>query len=89
MQRNKFCEPISSVDDWKLDYLTDFVDFLRKWKTACSGNERLCLSSPTFEAILQTTNGIVNLSRHLLQMDEWKYLYVLPGQFVSDPIEKR
>lgn len=87
MQRNKFCEPISCVNDWKLDFLSEFVTFLKDWRSLCGGNERLGLSAPTFDALQQTTEGVILLSRYLLSKDHWNF--VLPGQFVSDPIEKR
>lgn len=87
MQRDKFCDPIFSSSDWKLDHLMGFLTFLREWKAACRNSERRCLSVPTMEAIIQTTSAVIDLARHLLSQDEWSYL--LPGKLLSDPIERR
>ena len=87
MQRNDFCNPIVSDDDWKLEHLLEFVDWMKLWRTQVKQKERKGLSQPTFDAIIQTTEGIVLLSKHLLRKPDWKY--VLTGAFVSDPLEKR
>lgn len=87
MQKDEFCNPILSDDDWKLEYLLEFVDWMKNWRAQVRQKERKGLSQPTFDAIIGTTEGIVLLSKHLLRKPNWNY--VLTGSFVSDPLEKR
>ncbi len=30
---DKYSEPVKSIDDWKLQFLSDFADYLEKWST--------------------------------------------------------
>ena len=87
MQRDIFCCPITSEEDWKLDYLQKFVDWCNYWRSLVSQKDRKGLSHPTFDAVIQTTEGIIHLSKHLLQRGGWDYL--LTGALVSDPLERR
>ena len=84
MQRDDFSAPVDSSDDWKLNYLKKFLQFMENWKTLQS---RFGLTDPTFNAFVRTTDAIIMLSRHLLTTRRWNF--VLTGSFVSDPIEKR
>ena len=87
MQRDKFCEPVSTEDDWKLEFLVTFSQFLRSWKSISSEKTRSGLSIPTFMSMIHTTEAMIALCKHLLVKKNFQY--VLTGQIMSDPIEKR
>ena len=82
-KRDEFRVPIQSADDWKLRFLEDVSKWLKTWKE--SG--RLGLSQETFLANIQSFRALADLSRHLIQTEDFQY--VLPGQIQSDDIERR
>ena len=86
MQRDEFSAPMKS-GDWKFEYLTKFLAFMNNWRSVCKNKERRCLTYPTFNACVRTTDAIILLCRHLLSDGDWNF--VLTGSLVSDPIEKR
>ena len=66
MQRDPYCEPIRSPDDPNMHFLESFVHFLEAWRSMTDEKKRNGLSVPTFGAFLQTTNGLIDLTKHLL-----------------------
>ena len=86
MQRDPYCEPIRSPNEENMHFLESFVNFLEAWRSMTDEKKRNGLSVPTFCSFLQTTKGLIDLTKHLLTRN-WNY--VLCGLAMSDPIERR
>lgn len=82
-KRNIAMDPIKSVSDWKLCFLREVADWLTNWQLSKQSG----LSSETFLAVKHTCQAVADLSENLLLHHDFQY--VLTGQFLSDPIEKR
>ena len=80
--RDEICEPLT-LDSVGLKFLGQDLELTKKWKL--SG--RRGLTRETFTACIQSIEGIMELTEHLILQHNFKY--VLPGKFVSDPPEAR
>ena len=76
-------DPISSVDDLRLNDLIEFSGMLKS--TMIQGKRIKSITMDTSNALYQTCNGLVELSKHLLNNS---HMYVLLGNFTTDPIER-
>ena len=76
-------DPVRSSLDWKLDFLREFADFLRRWEASTKPG----LSKETFLALRHTCLGIADCASFLL--DRRGFNYVLLGHVQSDAIESR
>ena len=74
---------MSNEDNHGLNYLAQATEILLHWKT--SGNSGFI--DETFTACLQSMRAMLSLAKHLLYKHGFDY--VLPGKFMSDPIEGR
>jgi hypothetical protein len=77
--------PITSVDDENLIKLQSFAESIRKMPGGKGPGRKCSLTSETRNALVQTIDGLVSLSKELLGTGEWKY--VLLGMFQSDELE--
>lgn len=84
-KRDSTRDPILSCDDWKIDFLQEFVKFLNHWEK--SQNVQLRLTNETLSAVRQTCSSLVELSKYLI--DQCGFQYVLTGKLSSDPVEGR
>ena len=76
-------DPISSVDDLRLNDLIEFSGMLKS--TMIQGKRIKSITMDTSNALYQTCNGLVELSKHLLNNS---HMNVLLGNFTTDPIER-
>lgn len=76
-------DPITSVDDWKLQFLHQFNNFLEKWEQS----KKPGLSKETFLALKQMNAALIGVTKYLLQ--SCGFNYVLLGKLQSDEIESR
>jgi len=81
-KRDIFKDPIRHSDDWKLDHLLQFRDFLKTWQQQSSKG----LTKETCLAWCQTLSSTVALAKFLINSG---FYYVLLGKLQSDPIEER
>ena len=81
-KRDSWLCPITSVTDDRLAFLRKFSNFLIKWKCSSSAG----LSKEINLAAQQTCNSVIELI-HFLK--EKGFQYILTGNLLSDPIEKR
>jgi len=82
-KRDLYRDPIRSSADWKLLYLTEFLEFLRKWQFS----QQPCLTKQTFTAVAHSTQALIHVVQYLL--DRLGFNYVLLGSIQSDPLEER
>ena len=82
-KRDDFCKAMSNEDNHGLNYLAQATKIFLQWKT--SGNSDL--ANEIFTACLQSMRAMPSLAKYLLYKHEFEY--VLPGKFMSDPIEGR
>jgi len=82
-KRDYTMDPVRSSQDWKLDFLREFADFLRRWEAS----NRPGLSRETFLALKHTCLVMHELASFLL--DRRGFNYVLLGHIQSDAIESR
>ena len=78
---------ISSCEDERLIWLTNFSSWLKLW---CSHNEKVKsghLTKETFTALSHTVDTLVMLVKELLQVH--KLRYVMLGKFQTDNLEAR
>lgn len=90
LTKNDFSGPFESTDDFRVQYLQDFLDWLLKWKNIPNNNG--VLTTDTFNAIYSTTNcflKILNYSFHFYNFENAPLRLVLPGKFQTDDLEKR
>jgi hypothetical protein len=83
LKRDCSSDPIRSVHDWKLDFLTEFAEFLLSWETSKTPG----LTKETFLALRQTCLSLRDCAIHLLT--QCGFNYVLLGRLQSDGIESR
>lgn len=82
-KRDYSMDPVRSSLDWKLDFLREFADFLRRWEASTKPG----LSKETFLALRHTCLAIADCASFLL--DRRGFNYVLLGHVQSDAIESR
>ena len=82
-KRDISMDPVRSSADWKLQFLREFADFLRRWEES----RKRGLSRETFLALKQACLGLADCASFLL--DRLGFRYVLLGHLQSDPIESR
>jgi len=82
-KRDCSMDPVRSADDWKLDFLRQFAEFLQRWESM--GKESL--TKETFLALRQTCVALADCSAYLIGQLNFKY--VLLGSLQSDPLESR
>ncbi|XP_077498110.1 uncharacterized protein LOC144108803 [Amblyomma americanum] len=78
-------EPVQSVNDQQLTFLSGIIDWLDAWKsvTMSSGT----LTRETHTALRLTCYSLVEVCRYCLE--ELKFKYVLLGKFQTDALEDR
>ena len=76
-------DPVRSSTDWKLQFLDECADFLKRWKES----KKPGLSRETFFAMQHTCKALAECARYLL--DRRAFNYVLLGHLQSDGIESR
>ncbi len=87
-KRNKLMKPVTVNDSSNLDILETFGAWLKRWReNSRLKGARTCLTEETFLACIQTTFATIEVTRQLLENDEFRY--VLTGNLQSDPIERR
>lgn len=82
-KRDNTMDPVKSSVDFKLQFLRDFADFLKRWE----GLQHLGLTKETFLALRQTCLALADYSAYLI--DRLGFSYVLLGSLQSDAIESR
>jgi len=81
-KRDPSKDVISSILDWKIEYLEQFCNFLENWKRAGKG-----LTKETFFALSSTISSIIQLSIYLLSSKGFNYVRL--GSIQSDALESR
>ena len=84
---DSFCEPIRSVNDEKLHWLSQFYEWLCAWEQLQLQPRHGCLSKETFFALKQTVIAAKLLAEYLL--NSVRCHYVLLGKFQTDDLEFR
>ena len=82
-----FCEPIRSLHDDKLNWLSTFYDWLCAWERLQLNPRSGCLSKETLFALKQTVLAAKLIAEYLLR--ELGCHYVLLGKFQTDDLEFR
>jgi hypothetical protein len=82
-RRDNTMDPVRSSMDWKLTYLRDCADFLKRWEA--SGKPGL--TRETFLALRHTCLALADCATFLIDCLGFKF--VLLGQLQSDSIESR
>jgi len=82
-KRDYTMEPVQSSQDWKLNFLMEFADFVQSWESS----KRPGLTRETFLALWQTCHALRECAIYLL--DRVGFKYVLLGHLQSDAIECR
>ncbi|KAG1674549.1 Histone H2B.3 [Nymphon striatum] len=77
-------DPLLSINDWKLNFISDFSKFLEIWH---SNGAKHGLSKGTFTALHHMCLTLPALAKYAFE--ELGFQYVLLGMFQSDPIESR
>lgn len=85
--RDEFQEPVFSVEDRKIDFLYDFLDWMEEWKKTTKDCDSGTLTKETHAGLHQTTQGLIEIVRYCL--DELKLSYVLLGKIQTDCLEDR
>ncbi|CAN7977635.1 unnamed protein product, partial [Ixodes persulcatus] len=78
-------EPVSSVADPKLKFLSDMVQWLDTWEAMVTDSGRL--TNETHKALRLTCSTLVKVSIYCLR--ELGFSYVLLGKFQTDSLEAR
>jgi len=81
------CEPIRSLHDNKLNWLSMFHDWLCAWERLQLSPRQGCLSKETLFALKQTVLAAKLIAEYLLR--EVRCHYVLLGKFQTDNLEFR
>lgn len=76
--RDEFQEPVFSVEDRKIDFLYNFLDWMEEWKKRTKDCDSRTLTKETHAGLHQTTQGLIEIVRYCL--DELKLSYVLLGK---------
>ena len=82
-KRDISMDPVRSSLDWKIDFLREFADFLKRWEES----KKPGLTRETFLALRHTCLALADCCSYL--MDSCGYKYVLLGNLQSDAIESR
>ncbi|XP_049269019.1 uncharacterized protein LOC119382267 [Rhipicephalus sanguineus] len=85
--RDEFQEPVFSVEDRKIDFLYNFLDWMEEWKKRTKDCDSGTLTKETHAGLHQTTQGLIEIVRYCL--DELKLSYVLLGKIQTDCLEDR
>ncbi|XP_040077591.1 uncharacterized protein LOC120849444 [Ixodes scapularis] len=83
--RDPMQEPVSSVADPKLKFLSDMVQWLDTWEAMDTDSGRL--TNETHKALRLTCSTLVKVSIYCLR--ELGFSYVLLGKFQTDSLEAR
>ena len=81
-KRNIEKDPVLSANDWKLEFLNEFAQYIDEWQKCAP----FCLTKETSLAIRQTCLAMIELSQFLFQEG---FNYVLLGSISSDALEER
>ncbi|KAH7952847.1 hypothetical protein HPB49_001764 [Dermacentor silvarum] len=84
---DQFEEPVLSMDDPKIVFLYNFLNWLDECKEKTKDYDSGKLTKETHGALPQTTYGLIELARYCL--DELKLSYVLLGKIQTDGLENR
>lgn len=76
-------DPVRSSMDWKLTFLREFAEFLKRWEA----NSRQGLTRETFLALRHTCLAMTDCATYLL--DRLGFNFVLLGRLQSDALESR
>ena len=82
-KRDELCTPLNIDDRNSLDFLIRAKEVFLRWRESHNAG----LTKETFLACIQTIGAMIDLTKYL--RDEHGFRYVLPGKFMSDPIEGR
>lgn len=85
--RDEFQEPVFSVEDRKIDFLHNFLDWIEEWKKRTKDCDSGTLTKETHAVLHQTTQGLIEIVRYCL--DEFKLSYVLLCKIQTDCLEDR
>lgn len=78
-------EPVRGMADMRIEFLSDFVEWLDTWKNVEMDTGRL--TSETHSALRLTSYSLIEVSRYCLE--ELHFEYVLLGKFQTDSLEDR
>ena len=76
-------QPITSMEDEKLQFLLTFSDWLEEWEKS----KKKGLSRETFLATQHSSKALALMAQHVIEKHKFKY--VLLGQVQSDRLERR
>ncbi|KAH6925923.1 hypothetical protein HPB50_012072 [Hyalomma asiaticum] len=85
--RDEFQDPVFSVEDRKIDFLYNFLDWMEEWKKRTKDCDSGTLTKKTHAGLHQTTQGLIEIVRYCL--DELKLSCVLLGKIQTDCLEDR
>jgi hypothetical protein len=87
IKRNEYSGPIHDLNDPKLQYLRQFVLWIREWRLLTESNVGVGLTKDTSAAIERSTTVLVDLVLYSFQ--QLGVSYILGGKFQTDNLEKR
>jgi hypothetical protein len=87
IKKNEYSGPIHDLNDPKLQYLRQFVLWIREWRLLTESNVGVGLTKDTSAAIERSTTVLVDLVLYSFQ--QLGVSYVLGGKFQTDNLEKR
>lgn len=85
--RNRWAEPITSFNDYQVEFLKKFVMWVEAWSDITKMLHVGGLTKDTFEAAVVCTNGIVQLIFESFISCEIEYF--LPGKIQTNDVERR
>lgn len=84
-KRNEWAHPFYDVNDKRLLFLNNFLDWLKKWNEMKNNNGILTVD--TYKSAFQTTSVMIELIK--FSLITLKKKFVLPGKFQTDDLEGR
>ena len=84
IKRNEFCKPISSLNDFRCEFLKKFLIWLNCWQNLETNGH---LTSDTFKALHKSITVLLLLSEYCFKIFDISYL--LLGKFTTEKLEKR
>lgn len=81
---NTLMKPISAENFEGTNYLTSFLEWLKRWKSLHTSGS---LTTETMNALMLTTECLIKFSEYCLS--HLKFSYFLPGKCQTDPLENR
>lgn len=85
--RDDLCLPFREIDDCRIQFLKNFVDWLKMWHRLQEKEKSGCLTKQTFRALTHTTTTMCKLffyAKAVLSFD-----YILLGKVQTDNLERR